>query len=166
MDAAGEKTLACLSQGLARIVAEDGGAEFSNARLAKANGLIKSGVESLGEIVDALGGSMEEHGDAGFGAADWQSCEALACLKELESRGALDALIVSGEVLGDLVLGLGDELGGGGWCRGTEIGNKVGYGEIGFVAYGGDDGEIAGSDCSGDAFAVEGGEVFERSAAT
>ena len=49
-----------------------------------------------------------------------------------------------GEVLGDLVLGLGDELGGGGGRGGAQVGDEVGDGEVGFVADGGDDGKAAG----------------------
>jgi hypothetical protein len=46
-----------------------------------------------------------------------------------------------GQVLGDLVLGLGDELGGGGRGGGAQVGGEVGDGEVGFMADGGDDGQ-------------------------
>ena len=42
-------------------------------------------------------------------------------------------------MLGDFVLGLGDELGGGRGSGSAEVGGEVGDGEVGFVADGGDD---------------------------
>jgi hypothetical protein len=64
------------------------------------------------------------------------------------------------------MLGSGDELGGGGWGGGAEVGDEVGDGEVGLVADGGDDGELAGGDGAGEGLVVEGGEVFERAPAT
>ena len=109
--------------------------------------------------------AMQKRGDARLGAADGQAGEALAGLEELEAGGAVKAVRLSGEMLGDVVLGLGDELGGGGGGGGAEVGDEVGDGEVGFVADGGDDGEARGDDGAGHGFAVEGGQVFERAAA-
>ncbi len=117
------------------------------------------------EVVKALGLAVQERGDARLGAADGQAVEALAGLKELEAGGALETVGVGGDVLGELVLGFGDELGGGGRSGGAEVGGEVGDGEVGFVADGGDDGETGGDDGAGDALGVEGGEVFKRAAA-
>ena len=108
---------------------------------------------------------MEKRGDTGFGAADGYAGEALAGLEELETGGAVKAMRLVGKVLGDFVLSFSDEFGGGGGRGGTEVGGEVGNGEVGFVADGGDDGELAGDDGAGDALGVEGGEVFKRATA-
>jgi hypothetical protein len=79
----------------------------------EAESAIEGGVEALGEVVNALGRAMEEHGDAGFSVTDGQAGEALTGLKELEAGGAVKAMLIGGEVLGDLMLSFGDELGGG-----------------------------------------------------
>ena len=96
---------------------------------------------------------MQKRGDARLGAADGQAGEALAGLQELEAGGALEAVGVGGEMLGDLVLGLGDELGGGGGSGGAEVGGEVGDGEVGFMADGGDDGKAARCNRAGYALA-------------
>ena len=68
-------------------------------------------------------------------------------------------------MLGDFVLGLGDELGGGRGSGSAKVGGEVGDGEVGFVADGGDDGEWRGGDGSGNALGIEGGQIFQRSTA-
>ena len=68
-------------------------------------------------------------------------------------------------VLGNLVLRLGDHFGGGRGRRSTEIGYKVGDGEVGFMTYRGNDGKAARCDRASNALAVEGRQVFERSTA-
>ncbi len=70
-----------------------------------------------------------------------------------------------GEVLGDLVLGFGDQLGGGGRGGRAEVGSEVGDGEVGLMADGGDHGQARGGDGAGDALRVEGGQIFKRAAA-
>ena len=70
-----------------------------------------------------------------------------------------------GEVLGDLVLRLGDELSGGGRSGRAQVGDEIGDGEVGLVADGGNDGQSARCNGAGDWFAVEGGQIFERTTA-
>jgi hypothetical protein len=77
----------------------------------------------------------------------------------------VEPVFVCDEMLGDLVLSFGNELGGGRRRGSAEVGGKVGDGEIGFVTDGGDDGELAGCNGAGYALAVESGQIFERSAA-
>ncbi len=114
VSAAGQEALAGLGKGLARIVAEDGGGQLGDARLTEAESVVKRRVEALGQVVDALGGAMKEGGDTGFCAVGRGGPrETLASLQELEAGGAVKPVRLLGEVLGDLVLGLGDELGGG-----------------------------------------------------
>ena len=146
-------------------MAEDGGGEVGDAVLALAELGGEGGFETEGEVVEALGLAVEQGGDTRLGAADGQAGEALAGLEELEAGGAFETVGLVGEVLGDFVLGLGDEFGGGGGRGCAEVGGEVGDGEVGFVADGGDDGELAGDDGAGDALGVEGGEVFKRAAA-
>ena len=43
-------------------------------------------------------------------------------------------------MLGDLVLGFGNQLGGGGRRGSAQVGDEVGDGEVGLVADGGNDG--------------------------
>ena len=133
--------------------------------LAKAELGGEGGFNAEGEVVEALGVAVEERGDAGLGAGDGQVGEALAGLQELEADGAGKTVELGGQVLGDFVLGFGDELGGGGWGGGAEVGGEVGDGEVGFMADGGDDGKARGGDGAGDALGVEGGQVFKRAAA-
>ena len=147
-------------------MAEDGGGEVGDVGLAAGGTGGEGGFAAEAEVVEALGLAVEERGDAGLGATDGDTGEALARLEKLKAGGAFEAVLLVGEVLGDFVLGFCDEFGGGGGRGGTEVGNEVGDGEVGFVADGGDDGELAGDDGAGDALGVEGGEVFERSAAT
>ena len=108
---------------------------------------------------------MQQCGHAGFGAADGQAGEPLAGLQKLEARGAGEAMILAGQALGDLMLRFGNQFGGGGGGGGAQVGDEIGDGEVGLVAYRGDDGEAARCDRAGDALAVEGGQVFERASA-
>ena len=163
--AEGLQTFAGQGEGLAGIVAEDGGGEVGDTILAFSELGGEGGFQTEGKVVESLGLAVEERGDSGFGAADGDAGEALAGLEELEAGGAFEAVRLIGEVLGDLVLSFSDELGGGGGGWGAEVGGKVGDGEVGFVANGGDDGEFAGDDGAGYALGVEGSEVFERASA-
>ena len=164
-DAAGGEVLLGVCEALAGIVAENGSAEFGNAALGIADVEGHAAGEALRGVVEALGEPVKKRGDASFGAGDGNAGEALAGLKELEMATAFQAGIEAGEVLCDAVLGLGDELGGGGrrWC--AQVGDEVGDGEVGFVAYRGDDGNLGGGDGAGDALRVEGGQVFQRASA-
>ena len=164
-DAAGGEVLLGMREALAGIVAENGSAELGNMALGIADAEGHAAGEALGGIVEALGEPVKKGGDAGFGAGDGNAGEALAGLEELEAAGAFQAGIEAGEVVGDAVLGLGDELGGGGRRGRAEVGDEVGDGEVGFVAYGGDDGNLRGGDGAGDALRVEGGQVFKRASA-
>ena len=72
---------------------------------------------------------------------------------------------LGGNVLGNLVLRLSDEFGRGRGRGSAEIGYKVGDGEVGFVTYRGNDGKAARCNRAGYSLTVEGGQVFQRSAA-
>ena len=159
------QAFAGFGEGLAGIVAEDSGGEVCDVVLALAELGGEGGLKTEGKIVEALGLAVEKRGHAGLGAADGETGEALVGLKELEAAGAFETVGLVGEMLGDFVLGLGDELGGGGGRGGAEVGGEVGDGEVGLVADGGDDGELGGDDGAGDAFGVEGGEIFKRASA-
>ena len=117
------------------------------------------------EVVQPLGQPVQQRGHAAFGAAHGQAGEALAGLQQLEARGAVQAVRLLGQVLGNLVLRLGDQLGGGRGRGRAQVGDKIGDGEVGFVTYGGDHGKAARCNGAGHALAVEGGQVLQRSAA-
>ena len=85
---------------------------------------------------------MQQRGDARLGAADGQPCEALAGLQKLEARGALQAMRLRRQMLGDFVLRLGDELGRGGGRGRAQVGGEVGDGEVGFMPYRGNHGQV------------------------
>ena len=140
-DAAGGKVLLGVGEALAGIVAENGGAKLDNVAMGVADAEGHAADEALSGVVEALGEPVKKRGDAGFGAGDGDAGEALAGLKELEVAAAFQAGIEAGEVLCDAVLGLGDELGGGGRRGRAQVGDEVGDGEVGFVADGGDDGK-------------------------
>jgi hypothetical protein len=86
-------------------------------------------------------------------------------MEKLETHGAGKALVLRGEVFADLMLGLGDQLssGGRGWC--AQVGYKVGDGEVGLMSYGGNDWKAARCNRAGDAFGIEGRQVFKRATA-
>ncbi len=87
--AAGEEAFAGLGEGLAGIVAEDGGGEVGGVALALAKLAAEGGFCAKGQVVEALGLAVQQGGDAGFGAADGQTGEALAGLQKLEADGAV-----------------------------------------------------------------------------
>ena len=164
-DAAGGKVLLGVGQALARIVAEDGDAQLDNVAMGVANAEDHAADEALEGIVEALGEPVKKRVDAGFSAGDGDARETLAGLEKLKEAGAFEAGIEAGEVVGDAVLGLGDELGGGRWRGRAEVGDEIGDGEVGFVADGGDHGNLGGGDGAGDALGVKGGQVFKRAPA-
>jgi len=163
--AAGLEAFAGVGEGVARVVVEDVGGEVGNLALALAELGGEGGFETECEVVEALGGAAQERGHARLGTVCGQAGEALAGIEKLKADGAIEPVGLVGEVLGDLVLDLGDELSGGGGRGGAEVGDKVGDGEVGFMADGGNDGEGGCGDGASDALGVEGGEVFKRSAA-
>jgi hypothetical protein len=66
----------------------------------------------------------------------------LAGLKELKTDGAADAVVELMNAFFDAVLGTGDDLCSGRWGGSAEVGDEVCDGEVGFVAYGGDGGDL------------------------
>ncbi len=85
-------------------------------------------------------------------------------LEQLEARGTFKAMLLASQELGNLVLCLGNQLSGGRRRGSAQVGHKVGDGEVGFMADRGYDGQAARSNGAGHALAVEGGQIFERSA--
>ena len=92
-------------------------------------------------------------------------CEPLAGLQELKARGAFQAVRLRRQMLGDLVLGLGDELGGSGRRRCAQVGDKVRDGEVGLMTHRRNHRKSAPCNRARDLLAVEGGEIFKRAAA-
>ena len=79
---------------------------------------------------------MQQRGDARLGALRHDGAgDALPRLQQLEAGCAFQALGLGGQVLGNLMLRLGDEFGGGRGRGSAEIGNEVGDGEVGFMTY-------------------------------
>src|SRR6266704_2056668 len=70
-----------------------------------------------------------------------------------------------GDVLVKFAARLNHELGGGGGRGSTDIGDKIGDGEIGFVADPGDDGNLGSEDSARDDVFVEGPQIFHGAAA-
>jgi len=147
------------------VVTEEGGGVAGGGLAMVAEGFGHRGLEAEGLLVEALLVAVDAGGEALTGAGESWAGESFAKLEELEAGGAVEAAAEVGEVVADAVLGFGDELGGGGGGGGAEVGDEIGDGEVGFVADGGDDGEAGGGDGAGDAFGVEGGEVFQRPSA-
>ena len=71
--AEGLEAFAGFGEGLAGIVAEDGGGEVGDPVLALAELRGEGGFEAEGKVVEALGLAVQQRGDAGLGAADGQS---------------------------------------------------------------------------------------------
>ena len=107
------KAFAGLSKGLARVMTQDRGGEGGDAILLSAQLCGQRGLLAEDKVVETLSLAMNQGGDTCFGAADGEVPEALSGVEELKSNGAGEPLILRGKMLGNFVLGLGDELGGG-----------------------------------------------------
>ena len=142
-----------------------GGGQFGNAVLAQAQLHGERGVQAQHRVVEPLRKAMQKCEYARLGAANLHMGKALARLQELKAGGALQAVRLRSEVLGDFVLRLGDELRCGGGRGRAQVGSKVGDREIGFMADGGNDGQARCRDSPGHALAVEGSQIFKRTAA-
>ena len=65
----------------------------------------------------------------------------------------------------DLLARTDDQFGGRGRRGSAQIGNEINDREVGFVANGGDDGNIHLGDCASKTFMVERGQIFGASTA-
>ena len=135
--AGGKKSLTRLGDGLTGIVTEDGGGAFSCMALTPAEVRVNSGLGPKSEVVDALCLPVQQGGDARLGAANRQTGETLSGLQELEADGAVKAVALAYQVLGDLVLSLGDELCGSRGSGSAKVGGEVGNGKVCLMTYGG-----------------------------
>jgi hypothetical protein len=131
----GGKPLARLGKPLARIVAQDGGGQIGDIALMLPKLLADDCFHAKRKIVQALSQPMQQRIHAPFGAADGQAGEPLAGLQQLKAGGALQPMRLLGHALGNLVLRLGNQFGGGGWRGGAQVGDKIGNREVGLVAY-------------------------------
>lgn len=122
-------------------------------------------LETKAEIVEPLCGAVQKRSNAGFGAINAQRCNTLLRLQHAKAHGAVEPLRLRCDVVGDIVLRGGDEFSGGGGSRGAQVGDKVGNGEVGFVANGGDHRQHRCGNGARNLLGVERGKVFERSAA-
>jgi hypothetical protein len=77
VDAAGEEAFAGLGKSLARVMAEDGGGQLGNVGSALANGAVERRVETLGRVVDALGGAVMRVSTrlTGKRMSRWRACK-------------------------------------------------------------------------------------------
>ena len=116
-------------------------------------------------VIEPLLQSVQQRGQARFHVADGKARQPLAGLQKLEARGAFQAMRLRCETLGDFVLGFGDELGRGRRRWRAQVGGKVRDGEVGFVSDGGNDRQPRCSNGARHPLAVEGGKIFERTAA-
>ncbi len=153
-----------MGQFLTRVKMQNSGGQRGDPVLAQAELLLDRGVEVLDSVIEPLAKTIEQGSHARFNTADGQMREALAGLQKLEARGAIQAVRLRGQMLGDLVLGLGDEFGSSGRRGRTKVGDEVGNGEVGLVAHCRNHGKPARRNRARDLLAVEGGEVFKRAA--
>ena len=164
--AAGGQLFAGLSELAAGIVAQNGCRQLGQIMLAAAQVARRLRFQAEAEFVQALGQAMEKCIDASFGAADRQAGKPLAGLQQLVARGAVEPVRLLGQPFGDLVLRLCNQFGGSGRRGSAQVGNKIGDGEVGLVANRGDHRQSRSRDRTGDALAVEGCQIFQRSATT
>ena len=87
--------------------------------------------------------------------------EPLPRLQQLKARRALQAMHLPGNIFGNLVLRLGDQLAGGRGRGRAQVGHKVGDGEIGLVPNGRDHRTARRSTGAGHALGVECGQVLK-----
>ena len=79
---------------------------------------------------------MQNRRDARLCAGRSRAAEALPGLQKLETRRAIKPVRLRGQVLGDLVLRLGNQFGGGRGRGSAQVGDKIGNGEIGLMSDG------------------------------
>src|SRR4029077_16939375 len=79
---------------------------------------------------------------------------------------ASERLAQIGDVLIEFAARLDHELGSCGGSGSANVSDKIGDGEIGFMAHAGDDGNFGSSDGAGERFFVEGPKIFHGTAAT
>jgi hypothetical protein len=74
--------------------------------------------------------------------------------------------VQGGSVIFHFLARADDQFGGRGRRGSAEVGDEIDDGEVGFVADGGDDGDLGGRDGAGQGFVVERGQVFGGAATT
>ena len=154
-----------MGDGLAWIMVEDGGGESGDMALMLPELCCQRGFETERQIVKPLGRAVQQRGDARLRTGDGQTREPLARLQKLKAGRAVQAVNQVCDTLRDLVLGLGNQLGGGRGGGSAQVGGKIGNGEICFVTDGGNHGQARSGYGASHALAVECGQVFQRSAA-
>lgn len=118
-----------------------------------------------GHFVGALALLTEEIERATEAAAGAEFVDTAALDENAVADLIGERLAQVGDVFVEFAARVDDEFGGGGWSGCADIGDKIGDGEIGFVADAGDYGDHALSDSARDGFFVESPEIFERAAA-
>jgi hypothetical protein len=108
-----DEVFAGVGKSVARIVVHDSSGEFAYMTLLLAQLAADRVFLTKGQIVEPLGETAQQRGDARFGAAYGQTSQALPRLEELKAGRTFQSVSLIGQTLGNLVLGLGDELGGG-----------------------------------------------------
>ena len=125
-----------MGQALPWIVPQHRRGQFRNAILAQAQLRGEHNIQALGRVVEPLSQTMQKRGHARLGAAHRQSRQPLPRLQQLKARGALQAMRLRGQMLGNLVLRLGNQLGCGGGRGRAQVGGKVRDREVGLMPYG------------------------------
>ena len=154
-----------MGQALARIVPEYRRPVLLHLAAGEAQPCGDGRLQPEGKVVHPLLHAVQQGVHAAFRSTDGKAGEALAGLQELETGCAIQTPVEVLHALGDLMLRLGDQLGRGRGCGSAQVSDKVGDGEVGLVAHGGNHGETARGDRARHPLGVEGGQIFERSAA-
>jgi len=152
--------LAHAGKNQAQIVVTDGRGNFLPATQHLLEQLALGEFEAVGEVVEPLLALMNEFHHADECAVLREFGEGLAAHQQAVTHGAAEAVIQSGGVIFDFLAGADDEFGRSRGRGSAEVGNEVDDREIGFVADGGDYGDLGGGDGAGQRFVVERGEVF------
>src|SRR6185437_6857178 len=130
-----------------------------------AKATVHGGVEAQAQLVDALVATADGVAEAVQDSFRREAGIALPGRDEVEASGTVDAGGKCLNALVDAMLRCSDEFGGSGGGGGTEIGHKVGYGEVRLVSYRGDDGDFGSGDGAGERLVVEAGEVLDGATA-
>ena len=123
-----------------------------------------SGGDEL-DFVDTLGTAGDGAVHDGSGAVNAALVQGASAHGEAVAQGLQHFGILGSDRFEQAFFGADDELGGRGGRGRAQIGDKIGDGEIGFVADGGDNGHFRCANGAGDCFFVEGPQIFERAAA-
>src|SRR5579864_324250 len=149
----------------AQIVVPDGGGDCFPAAPRLLEQVPLGKLHAVRQIVETLLTLADEFDHAGEGAVLREFSEGLASHEQPVAHRSREAFVQRGGMIFDFLTRADHELGGRGWSGGSQVGNEIDDGEIGFVPHCGDERNGGRSHGSRQIFIIEGREVFGGAAA-